>query len=320
LNKKLFIFINSRVMLIWNMWIEKKLINDVMNAIRDIFKNDHVDNSLHHISTMLLIQFNDYNKSTSSKINDVNVIFMIFKINQWKNDDMICSRIQFSLILIFAISIHKNQKLTLSLMMFNFRRFDDCSRQNYIALSRIKSIEYIAFKSRFFYDHFFKKISKTVIKRIQNARTKQEFEVQINVLNVLENMNSFQKFECISSQFIIIEDVIVQDTNVVFSVQCSSIFERCLHLSLIEAIRTYYVEQIHVLIDVFVDVIRFFLLKIEKKWRNLKYIKLIFFISSLKWSMNSRLHKFSIWNAIRCKCDHFNQFIKRSINLFIRHY
>jgi hypothetical protein len=75
------------------MWIEKKLINNVMNVIRDIFWDDHVDNFLHHMSIMLLIQFDDYNESTNSKINDVNVISMIFKINQWKNDDMICSRI-----------------------------------------------------------------------------------------------------------------------------------------------------------------------------------------------------------------------------------
>jgi hypothetical protein len=172
LNKELFIFINFRVMLIWNMWIEKELINDVMNVIRDIFWNDHVDNSLHHMSTMLLIQFDDYNESTNSKINDVNVISMIFKINQWRNDDMICSKIQFSLISIFAISIHKSQKLTLSLMILNFRRFNDCSKQNYVALSRVKSIEHVAFESRFSYDHFFKKISKTVMKRIQNVRTR----------------------------------------------------------------------------------------------------------------------------------------------------
>jgi hypothetical protein len=35
--------------------------------------------------------------------------------------------------------------------------------------------------------------------------------------------------------------------------------------------------------------------------------------------MISRLYKFSIWNAIRCECDHSNQFIKRSMNLLIRH-
>ncbi len=190
LNKKLFIFIDSRVMLIWNMWIEKKLINDVMSAVRDIFWDDHVDNSLNHMSTMLLIQFDDYNESTSSKVNDVNVISVILKINQWKNDDMICSRTQFSLISIFAISIHKNQRLTLSLMMLSFRRFDDCSRQSYVALSRVKSIEHVAFESKFSFDHFSKRISKIVMRRIQNARTKQELEIQINVLNVLENMNS----------------------------------------------------------------------------------------------------------------------------------
>jgi hypothetical protein len=102
--------------------------------------------------------------------------------------------------------------------MFNFRRFNDCSKQNYVALSRVKSIEHVAFESRFFYDHFFKKISKIFMKRIQNIRTKQELEIQINVLNMLENMNSFQKFKCISSQFIIIENVIVQNINVVFFV------------------------------------------------------------------------------------------------------
>jgi hypothetical protein len=238
-----------------------------MSVIRDILWNDHVDNSLHHMSTMLLIQFDDYNESTSSKVNDVNVISMIFQINQWKNDDMICSRTQFSLISIFAISIHKNQRLTLSLMMLNFRRSDDCSKQNYVALSRVKSIEHVAFESKFFYNHFSKKISKIVMRRIQNARTRQKLEVQTNVLNVLESINSSQKLECISSQwskFIIIEDIIVQNTNVASFVQCSSIRERCLHLSLTEAIRTYLVEQINVLIDVFVDALRLFYWRLKE--------------------------------------------------------
>jgi hypothetical protein len=171
------------------------------------------------------------------------------------------------LISIFAISIHKSQKLTLSLMMFNFRHFDDCSKQSYVALFRVKSIEHVAFELRFFYDHFFKKISKTVMKRIQNVQTKQKLEVQTNVLNVLENMNSFQKLKCISSQwskFIIIEIIIVSNTNVAFFVQCSSIRERCLHLSLIEAICTYLIEQINVLIDAFVDAFRFFYWRLKK--------------------------------------------------------
>jgi hypothetical protein len=62
-----------------------------------------------------------------------------------------------------------------------------------------------------------------------------------------------------------------------------------------------------------------FVLKTRRKWRNRKYIESIFFISSSEWSMNSRLHRCSTWNAIRCECDHSSQFIERSMNLFFRH-
>jgi hypothetical protein len=155
LSKEFMIFINFRVMLIWNMWIKEKFVNDVMKIIVNIIWNDYINNSFKHMSTILLINFDDYNKMTNIKIHEVNVIFVISRINQWKNDDMIYSRIQFSLISVLTILMHKNQKLTLFWMIFNFRRVDDCSRQSYVALSRVRVIEHMTFESRFFLWSFF---------------------------------------------------------------------------------------------------------------------------------------------------------------------
>jgi hypothetical protein len=88
-------------------------------------------------------------------------------------------------------------------------------------------------------------------------------------LIMLENTNSFEEIEnVVSSQLsvsIIIEDIIVENTkDISLFMQFDLIFKKCVHLSLIEVIRIYFIEQIHFLICVFVDVLRLFYWRLEE--------------------------------------------------------
>jgi hypothetical protein len=113
---------------------------------------------------------------------------------------------------------------------------------------------------------------------MQNARRKQEFEIQSNLLEIanaseksimLENANLFKKIEdVVSSQWltsIIIKNIVVENAkDISFFVQFDSIFKKCVYLPLIKIIRIYFVEQIHSLIDVFVDALRLFYWRLEE--------------------------------------------------------
>jgi hypothetical protein len=176
--KELLIFKDCRVMLTCNMWTKEELINDAMSIILDLLWNDDISDSFKHMSAILLMIFDTYRDSASIRTRDVNAISMMFRINQWDNSDMICSRTQFLLISAFAISIHKSQELTLSRAILSFRRTDDCCEQNYVALSRIRCIEHVTFDSSFSYDHFSKRMSKNVIRRLQDSDKKQEKEIR----------------------------------------------------------------------------------------------------------------------------------------------
>jgi hypothetical protein len=82
--------------------------------------------------------------------------------------------------------------------MFNFRRKDDTSNQNYVALSRMRLIENVIFDQDFSYDRFSKSMTNNVIKRQLNAQMRQdvlslEKTIQLKKVNLLEEVDSFDE-------------------------------------------------------------------------------------------------------------------------------
>ncbi len=79
-----------------------------MNIVVDVFWNNDINNYFTTLSAVVLIKMNDYVDFISMLINEWNVVSIFLRTAQWNNDDSICSHEQFSLILIFAIIIHKS--------------------------------------------------------------------------------------------------------------------------------------------------------------------------------------------------------------------
>lgn len=119
---------------------------------------------------ILLVRFDDYEGSASIKINNVSVVPISPRTNQWDNNGTVCSRTQYPLTRAFAISVHKSQGLTLPSVVLNLRNRDDCSGQSYVALSRVRAIEHVAFEVGFSYDHFPSKMPENVMKRIHDSQ------------------------------------------------------------------------------------------------------------------------------------------------------
>jgi hypothetical protein len=68
------------------------------------------------------------------------------------------SRTQFHLRLTFAITVHKNQGLTLSRVVLNLNQRDYCLGLAYVATSRVKHLNSLLFEGPFDFEYFSAKI------------------------------------------------------------------------------------------------------------------------------------------------------------------
>ncbi len=146
---------DAQVILMFNMFIKKSLINNLMNIVVDVIWNDDTDDSFTTLSAVVLMKINDYVDFISMLINNQNVVFIFLRTATWNNNDNTCFYEQFSLILIFAIIIHKSQRLILVKVILNLVMLNFCQDLIYVSLSWIHWIQDLAFKISFFYDHFF---------------------------------------------------------------------------------------------------------------------------------------------------------------------
>ena len=102
-------------------------------------------------------------------------------------DDVVCCRTQFSLTLTFAITVHKCQNLTMSKMMLKFSRKNDTTDQNYVALSRVRSIDDVLFDSDFSYDRFSVNSSIDTMNRLNEIVKKQKLCAAQSATSAISN-------------------------------------------------------------------------------------------------------------------------------------
>ena len=65
-----------------------------------------------------------------------------------------CSRTQFPLRLVYAITVYKSQGLTLSRAVLNLNQREHCLGLSYVAVSRVKTLSGVLFKVPFDFDRF----------------------------------------------------------------------------------------------------------------------------------------------------------------------
>lgn len=96
-----------------------------------------MENLFATIPTVIFVAVDNYGGATSMEVNSVDVVLVVPVKAQWEVKHEVCQRKQFPLILAFAITIHKNQGLTLAKVVLNFKNKDFNSSLSYIALSQV---------------------------------------------------------------------------------------------------------------------------------------------------------------------------------------
>jgi hypothetical protein len=104
--------INCRIILCENIWTKQGLVNGSLSTVRDIVwalkKNAKRDPSL-----ALLVHFNNYNGPYLAVTDDGLLLMLIFRSRkEFYRGVIIYSRTQFPIIIIYAITVYKAQKIT----------------------------------------------------------------------------------------------------------------------------------------------------------------------------------------------------------------
>ena len=111
LTPKLYLCLDAQVILTTNLWTEIGLVNSLIRTIYDI-SWDSNQNPTSDLPTRVLIRFDDY-KGPAFLGCPLGVVPVFTITRQFKFKGYACSRTQFPLRLVYIITVHKSQGLTL---------------------------------------------------------------------------------------------------------------------------------------------------------------------------------------------------------------
>jgi len=127
---------------------------------------------------VLLVYFPRYTSPYHKEFNSEKLV-PIFQSKRefiFRGNQEACTRTQFSIVLSYAITVHKSQGISLNKAVLNITNKKFVPRLTYVAVSRIRSLKGLMFKQGFNFSHFKVKKSKTKQIRLEDAilRAKQE--------------------------------------------------------------------------------------------------------------------------------------------------
>lgn len=148
--------INCRIMLRCNLWIQAGLVNGALGFVRDIIYSPENQPPMHP-PIIILVEFDNYKGPT---LENSKLVPIVPIKKEWKDNNILCTRLQFPLNLAYAITIHKSQGLTLEKAIINIGKREIALGLSYVAFSRVKTFEGIALDQTFSFDRITSKLRK----------------------------------------------------------------------------------------------------------------------------------------------------------------
>ena len=146
LKNVLYFSVGSKVMLRINLLTKYGLVNGSQGIIRDIiFDENATENDMPKV---IIVEFSDYTGKPLLGEKYPKCIPIVPFTAQSLYRGKMRTRTQFPLRLCWAMTIHKSQGLTLNKAVIDIGKKDIATGMTYVALSRLKSIEGLFFKSK----------------------------------------------------------------------------------------------------------------------------------------------------------------------------
>jgi ATP-dependent DNA helicase PIF1 len=151
-------------MLTDNIWVKNSLVNGSIGIVRDIVWNKGQDPTK-DMPSVIIVEVNNYNRPKFPSTSYI-PIFPITRRFKYKKRD--CSRTNFPLRPAYAITVHKSQGLTLKQVVLNLEQKDYTPGLLYVAISRVKRLSSIMFKTPFDLSRFATKESSNIKDRARD--------------------------------------------------------------------------------------------------------------------------------------------------------
>jgi ATP-dependent DNA helicase PIF1 len=123
----------------------------------------------------LLVHFGNYQGPSLTTTGNGLPLLPIFRSRRkFYRGAINCSRTQFSITIAYAITVHKAQGMTVQKTVLNVTNRDFAPDLNYVAISRVKTLDGILFKEAFDYERFHSRMSDTMKMRIADVKRRNE--------------------------------------------------------------------------------------------------------------------------------------------------
>jgi ATP-dependent DNA helicase PIF1 len=174
-----FTSINARVMLTTNVWSEAGLCNGSFGYIRDICWSSDCLDPRQEMPHAILVAFDDYTGPAYLEKDGEKLVPILPVRREWARGGITCTRMQFPLVLGYAITIHKSQGLSLEKAVLDIsNKADFAPGLTYVAISRIRTLSGVLFETNFDVKRLRGKRTKTTVMRAEDAARRLPFEVQ----------------------------------------------------------------------------------------------------------------------------------------------
>ena len=153
LKKEILIAEGAKVMLTHNLWTSKGLVNGAQGVVKKIWF-DQGSNARAHLPAVVFVQFKGYSGPETPAWEGISPSWVpiVPAVGQWETKTgqaLTCT--QLPLMMAWGITIHQSQGLTLEKVVVELGDKDFSAGLTFVAISRVKTLQGLAFRTRF--DH-----------------------------------------------------------------------------------------------------------------------------------------------------------------------
>jgi ATP-dependent DNA helicase PIF1 len=175
--------VGARIMLTENRWTEAGLVNGAFGRIYDIAWSPDVVDPLEEPPCLLLVRMEKYSGPRCFDDEDIpdDVVPIFTSLRDFTKSNHACTRHQFPVTIAYAITIHKSQGATLSLVVLNVKTAVKTAGLVYVAISRATRLDGIMFDENFELKDL--RIEKDLVGgwRLDDLRRRQDAGQMLNI-------------------------------------------------------------------------------------------------------------------------------------------
>ncbi len=121
------------------------MVNGSIGIIQEIIFKENQSLPSHSLPIAIMIEFDNYSGPTILAADGKKLIPIVSVRHTWKGKKGLCSRLQISLCLAWAITMHKSQGLTLEKTVIDLRRKEFAAGLSFVTISWIPTLNNMLF-------------------------------------------------------------------------------------------------------------------------------------------------------------------------------